>query len=41
VGRPKSNWGRGTLNPCDPTNVAEGERCFGPLGLKGLLITSI
>lgn len=41
VGRaPNSNWGLGTLNPLDASHVAEGERCLGPLGFKGLLITS-
>ena len=41
VGRaPKSNWGLGTLNPLDAGHIAEGERCLGALGFKGLLITS-
>src|SRR6266511_3861363 len=38
--RAKSNWGLGTLNPLDASHITEGERCLGPLGLKGLLITS-
>jgi predicted TIM-barrel fold metal-dependent hydrolase len=37
---PQSNWGLGTLNPLDPSHLAEGERCLGALGFKGLLITS-
>jgi len=37
---PQSNWGLGTLNPFDPGHLAEGERCLGALGFKGLLITS-
>jgi predicted TIM-barrel fold metal-dependent hydrolase len=37
---PQSNWGLGTLNPLDPDHLAEGERCLGALGFKGLLITS-
>jgi len=40
VARATSNWGLGTLNPLDASNIAEGERCLGPLGFKGLLITS-
>jgi aminocarboxymuconate-semialdehyde decarboxylase len=40
VARAKSNWGLGTLNPLDASHITEGERCLGPLGLKGLLITS-
>ena len=37
---PRSNWGLGTLNPLDASHIAEGERCLGALGFKGLLITS-
>ena len=37
---PATNWGLGTLNPLDAGHIAEGERCLGPLGFKGLLITS-
>jgi predicted TIM-barrel fold metal-dependent hydrolase len=37
---PKPNWGLGTLNPLDATHIAEGERCLGALGFKGLLVTS-
>ena len=37
---PATNWGLGTLNPLDASHIAEGERCLGPLGFKGLLITS-
>jgi aminocarboxymuconate-semialdehyde decarboxylase len=37
---PKAIWGLGTINPLDPDQVAEGERCLGPLGFKGLLINS-
>jgi aminocarboxymuconate-semialdehyde decarboxylase len=40
VARSSANWGLGTLNPLDPAHIAEGERCLGPLGFKGLLITS-
>jgi aminocarboxymuconate-semialdehyde decarboxylase len=40
VARVKSNWGLGTLNPLDASHIAEGERCLGALGFKGLLITS-
>jgi len=40
VARAKSNWGLGTLNPLDASHIAEGERCLGALGFKGLLITS-
>ena len=36
----KGNWGLGTINPLDASHVAEGERCLGPLGFKGLLINS-
>ncbi len=38
--RSPANWGLGTLNPLDPTHIAEGERCLDQLGFKGLLITS-
>jgi predicted TIM-barrel fold metal-dependent hydrolase len=37
---PATNWGLGTLNPLDASHIAEGERCLGPLGFKGLLITT-
>ena len=37
---PESSWGFGTLNPLDAGHIAEGERCLGALGFKGLLITS-
>ncbi|MGD0025890.1 MAG: amidohydrolase family protein, partial [Xanthobacteraceae bacterium] len=37
---PKTCWGLGTLNPLDRQQIAEGERCMGPLGFKGLLICS-
>src|SRR5215471_2329143 len=40
VARSPKNWGLGTLNPLDKSHIAEGERCLGPLGFKGLLITS-
>jgi len=40
VARSPGNWGLGTLNPLDKSHLAEGERCLGPLGFKGLLITS-
>jgi aminocarboxymuconate-semialdehyde decarboxylase len=40
VARSPQNWGLGTLNPLDQSHIAEGERCLGPLGFKGLLITS-
>jgi aminocarboxymuconate-semialdehyde decarboxylase len=37
---PIALWGMGTINPLDPTQIVEGERCLGPLGFKGLLINS-
>ena len=37
---PATNWGLGTLNPLDASQIAEGERCLGALGFKGLLISS-
>jgi aminocarboxymuconate-semialdehyde decarboxylase len=37
---PQSSWGLGTLQALDPGHLAEGERCLGALGFKGLLITS-
>jgi aminocarboxymuconate-semialdehyde decarboxylase len=40
VARSPANWGLGTLNPLDARQIAEGERCLGPLGFKGLLICS-
>jgi aminocarboxymuconate-semialdehyde decarboxylase len=40
VAKAKNNWGLGTLNPLDASHIAEGERCLGPLGFKGLLVTS-
>jgi aminocarboxymuconate-semialdehyde decarboxylase len=40
VARSSKNWGLGTLNPLDQGHIAEGERCLGQLGFKGLLITS-
>ncbi len=39
VARSPSNWGLGTLNPLDASHIAEGERCLGALGFKGLLIS--
>src|SRR5262245_32759574 len=38
VARSPANWGLGTLNPLDADHIAEGERCLGQLGFKGLLI---
>jgi predicted TIM-barrel fold metal-dependent hydrolase len=40
VARSPRNWGLGTLNPLDKRHIAEGERCLGSLGFKGLLIAS-
>jgi predicted TIM-barrel fold metal-dependent hydrolase len=40
VAQAGGNWGLGTLNPLEASQVREGERCLGPLGFKGLLITS-
>jgi predicted TIM-barrel fold metal-dependent hydrolase len=40
VARSPKNWGLGTLNPLDQSHIAEGERCLGALGFKGLLICS-
>jgi predicted TIM-barrel fold metal-dependent hydrolase len=37
---PGTSWGLGTLNPLDPTHIAEGERCMDSLRFKGLLICS-
>ncbi len=37
---PVALWGMGTINPLDKSQIAEGERCMGPLGFKGLLINS-
>src|SRR5215475_14658139 len=33
-------WGLGTINPLDKSQIAEGKRCLGPLGFKGLLINT-
>jgi predicted TIM-barrel fold metal-dependent hydrolase len=38
VARSPKNWGLGTVNPLDASQTAEGERCLGPLGLKGIQI---
>jgi predicted TIM-barrel fold metal-dependent hydrolase len=38
VARASKNWGLGTLNPLDANQVAEGERCLGALGFKGVQI---
>jgi predicted TIM-barrel fold metal-dependent hydrolase len=38
VARSPKNWGLGTLNPLDASQIAEGERCLGALGLKGIQI---
>jgi predicted TIM-barrel fold metal-dependent hydrolase len=40
VARSRKNVGLGTLNPLEASHIAEGERCLGPLGFKGLLICS-
>ena len=40
VARARTNWGLGTINPLDPSHIAEGERCLQALGLKGLLIST-
>jgi predicted TIM-barrel fold metal-dependent hydrolase len=40
VTRTPRNFGLGTINPLDATQIAEGERCLDELGFKGLLITS-
>jgi len=37
---PPRLWGLGTINPLDKSQIAEGERCLGPLGFKGLLVNS-
>ena len=34
------NWGLGTINPLDRAHLAEGERCLGALGFKGLLVNT-
>jgi aminocarboxymuconate-semialdehyde decarboxylase len=36
----KHLWGLGTINPLARDQIAEGERCLGPLGFKGLLINT-
>ena len=38
VARSPKNWGLGTLNPLDASQIAEGERCLGALGFKGTQI---
>jgi aminocarboxymuconate-semialdehyde decarboxylase len=40
VAQANSNWGLGTLDPLDASHIVEGERCLGPLRLRGLLINS-
>jgi aminocarboxymuconate-semialdehyde decarboxylase len=40
VARAPGNWGLGTINPLDRAHIAEGERCLGALGFKGLLINT-
>ena len=40
VARAPGNWGMGTLNPLDKSQIAEAERCFEALKFKGLLICS-
>jgi len=40
LARAPGNWGLGTLNPLDPSHIAEGERCLDALGHKGLLIST-
>jgi predicted TIM-barrel fold metal-dependent hydrolase len=37
---PHNCWALGTLNPLDRSLIAEGERCLGPLGFKGIHIYS-
>jgi predicted TIM-barrel fold metal-dependent hydrolase len=37
---PSDTWGMGTVNPLDKGQIAEAERCMGPLKFKGLLVTS-
>jgi predicted TIM-barrel fold metal-dependent hydrolase len=37
---PSDTWGLGTVNPLDPAQILEAERCLGPLKFKGLLICS-
>jgi len=38
VARSPKNWGLGTLNPLDASQIKEGERCLSEIGFKGLLI---
>jgi predicted TIM-barrel fold metal-dependent hydrolase len=38
VARSPKNWGLGTLNPLDRSQIAEAERCLGALGFKGIQI---
>jgi aminocarboxymuconate-semialdehyde decarboxylase len=40
VARAPTNWGLGTINPFEPSHIAEGERCLDSLGCKGLLINT-
>jgi len=35
-----TTWALGTVNPLDPSMLAEAERCMGPMGCKGMLITT-
>ena len=37
---PGALMGLGTVNPLEASHVKEAERCLGPLGFKGLLLTS-
>ncbi len=37
---PDDTAGLGTVNPLDPDQIAEAERCLGPLGYKGLQIVT-
>ena len=40
VARAPTNFGLGTLDPLDPSQIPEGERCLAALGFKGLLINT-
>jgi aminocarboxymuconate-semialdehyde decarboxylase len=37
---PKDTYGLGTVNPLDKAQIAEAERCMGPLKFNGLLLCS-
>jgi predicted TIM-barrel fold metal-dependent hydrolase len=38
VARSPNNWGLGTFDPLDASQIAEGERCLDALGFKGIQV---